>query len=190
MGVYQGLQGYGSNIVVCNGTIVSWGQNGLDGAEFYDTKIINVNSSSNGSRGIKLATGGIIQNCSAEGNLSGPGISSGVNSMIGNSQAWENAGDGFNLLKGSRVKRCKAFNNKKSGFSGLDSQFTECQSRSNAQDGFNISGQIMYARSTDNLGHGIAIMSGIIRDTDVRNNGKHGIISNGEVLITDCTLAR
>ncbi|HVZ94991.1 MAG TPA: right-handed parallel beta-helix repeat-containing protein [Phycisphaerales bacterium] len=104
------------NTVIRNGTVSSWGQDGIDVQLGTEARIEDVAAFGNTSRGIQVGQTGVIVRCTASTNGS-IGFFTSTACTISESTARINGGDGFSLGARSVIRGCTASANVGAGIS-------------------------------------------------------------------------
>jgi hypothetical protein len=175
------VDGARHNIVVQNGHVRGWGNDGIDVNEAIGGRLEDVGATSNGGTGFHLGVRFLVRGCHAMAN-SAAGFSMESGAVIENSIASENVGDGFGANQfhyGATLDGCVATENQGFGFvTGDDAVVRACTARDNFWDGFYLGqgSQVEASVATVNGGHGFRISgaTGISRST-ARGNGIAGI---------------
>lgn len=129
-----------TNIAVVNGSVRSWGDEGIDLASSSPINccVEAVLASGNAGNGIFVGVGTTVTNCSASDNA-GTGIFATAGCTVSNCTAFRNTGAGIGATGGSTVSNCTAYLNTGSGISitGAASGCTvaDCTARQNTLDG-------------------------------------------------------
>jgi hypothetical protein len=154
-----------TNITIINGTAVGWGQMGFDADTAYNSQLIELRASRNGTYGLRLGAGGIIRNCSARTNgLDGIGSLVGTSSSIIGCVSVANGDDGIEVGNGSSVSGCTVSGNADDGIvAGDGSIITGNASSGNRGDGIQVANDVQVANNDCNgNGAGAAIGAGIL----------------------------
>ncbi len=181
-----------NNIVIRNGTVRAWGDDGVDMASSVSTANVlveNINADSNGDGGILVVDSSRVVNCSV---LAGPtasfgiqcgsssrvtsctvrggttGIYAGTGSLVSDCAVRSTSGECITVLGFTLVSKCTVLGAAGNGIGSLDSEFSvlDC-----------VVGQCQ--------GNGIDCGSGgvTVDRCAVRNNRGHGIRATGDCLI-------
>jgi predicted small lipoprotein YifL len=126
------------NLVVINGSVRSWGGDGVDLSSSLSGRVEGVNARACAGGGIKGGECGLV-NCTAVGNGSN-GLTSATS--FTNCSSADSAGHGFISGDGAMFLNCTARGNAGDGFQATDScSFTGCTAVSNTgQYGFRVGG--------------------------------------------------
>lgn len=116
-GVAGSLEGIGNgtsttlnNVVVRNGTISSWAQDGIDLDGTSYCTIEDVHATGNGAVGVRAGLRSMVRRVHA--NLNGShGVQASGDSMVSHCLAGSNGGDGFNLGSWGTIEHCSALQN-------------------------------------------------------------------------------
>ncbi len=174
MGAFNGVcatENNLTNIAVVNGSLRSWGADGVDIGSWGERncRVDRVLASGNADKGINVSDGSTVTHCSAYNNA-GIGIFAGNGSTIANCTAYDNAGNGISSAFGSTISNCTAYGN---GGNGLSSS-----------SGCTITSCTAY----DNDGSGISTSNGsTVTHCLAQNNAVHGIVVNAGSTVADCT---
>lgn len=156
-----------NGLIVRNGTVASWGQDGIHLANSTSASFIieDISAISNASDGI-FANGALVRNCHVALNTLN-GIT-GVSAAIG-CVARDNGAQGIQVTNGGTISECTAFEN---GTYGLY-----------ASNGVNITNCCSY----NNVGSGIILFGdGLIKNCSTSSNGGDGINGQAGTTIIDC----
>lgn len=135
-GVYSSLFG-AHGVVVSNGTVRSWGANGVDlTTTTFPSRISNVTATDNVGHGINTGASCLVSGCVAGFN-GGNGINGYIGCLIIDSVSTRNTGNGISMQGGSTASRCSVFQNT---LNGIDStagggSVLDCNVRANTLDG-------------------------------------------------------
>ena len=202
-----------SNIVVKNGSIEGWGDDGIDASSAYQTifrnlklsdngmigvvsdfnsLISNCSAVNNGDEGIKADEGSIIVACTAALNV-GNGIQTSQGCLVIRCTSFENTEDGFEISFGSRVEDCTAHNNEAHGFDiGLGGHVISCNAHTNGGNGFDMNNScfLLNSKSSHN---GYCILTGDCANSPGDNNATsfnsfgNGVRASSNCRILNCT---
>jgi len=135
-GVNAAAGGFDS-IAVRNGSVRSWGGDGIDLIEGLATEIIidGVRAAENAGTGVRSGQGAIITLCvSADNSFHGFEIE--ASSTISGCVARSNSLDGFVLIAGAVIRHCIAYSNNRDGIvAGSDCMILSNTSRANGAGG-------------------------------------------------------
>lgn len=178
-----------TGVVVRNGSVTQWGQDGID---LQDSNLSSggtvesINASSNGNNGIHAGRGAVVRACTAEYNglygISGNtgstieactarncdyGGFGGSATTFSRCSSFDNDDDGFKLYSGSTATDCVSTNNAGSGYysSTRGNSFTRCSAYYNSENGITL-----YEGNT-------------AADCTVVGSGTHGIVAYGWCLV-------
>jgi parallel beta-helix repeat protein len=146
-----------TNIVLRNGSISSWGVDGIEGGSAVNSQLRNVSVARNGGNGLSVGEGSIIVGCSSRSNLL-IGIVGGSGVRIIDCSSSRNQ-VGYSSSTGSSVSGSTAFENSGAGLvGGIACLIQNCISYSNGTNGISVStgGQIVGCNSRGNSGNGIS----------------------------------
>ena len=110
------VSGSRTNVAVRNGSIRSWGSQGVDGGSIRAGRFDHLLVSTNGSTGLEAGTACVINEC----------------------VAYANGGYGISVADGCVVVHCTASGNRLSGFYGSWSRFEGCTANFNQASGFYV----------------------------------------------------
>jgi len=140
VGVAQALdgilvQGAHTNITVRNGSLLNWPGDGVDAGAGVNSQLRSLNAAGNGSRGLVLGEGSLIEACTAR-NSSSDGIVAGSGCRVINCTTSRNGSEGLIIGLGSTIEGSTAFDNTANGISaGLGSSVVNCIAYSNGTNG-------------------------------------------------------
>jgi len=162
-----------TGVVVRNGSVTQWGQEGIDLQDSNLSsggKVESINASSNGSSGISAGQGAVVRDCTAE-----------YNGLYG-----------INVNTGSTVEACTARNCDYGGFGGSATTFSNCSSFDNDDDGFKLySGSTATdCTSSNNTGSGFSSSTrgNSVTRCSAYYNSEHGITLYEGNTAADCTV--
>ena len=195
LGVAGSLDGIGvtvsglTNIAILNGTVRSWGLNGVNVAGFgsVNCRVQGVLSSGNVNYGISVGDDSTVADCSATGN-GAAGIVATKGSTVTNSSALLNIGDGIVATVGCTVTGCAAANNSNYGiFVTNGSTVTNSSASFNGGSGIGTGeGSTVFKCSAfSNSGRGV-LVTGVgttVADCTIRANVLDGILCDSQCLI-------
>jgi len=185
VGVPGTLDGVGAtvinitNIEVRNGSIRSWGGDGVDLSSLTVAVCVvrDVRSSGNGARGISTGSGSTLIRCAAYDNGTF-GIAAGQGSTVTECAAFANAGTGINASTGCTVTACSAYDNGANGIAtAAGCTVTGSSANFNAADGISVGfgSTINACTAYSNAGNGITADSGsTINGCTARANTRNG----------------
>ncbi len=200
VGVPGTLDGVGAtvidltNIEVRNGSLQSWGSDGVDLSSLVVISgvVRDVRSSANGARGISVGNGSAIIRSVAYDNGTF-GISASQGSTVTECTAFRNTGTGINASTGCTITACSAYDNGADGIAtAAGNTITECSANFNTGDGISagFGSTINACTAYSNAGNGITANSGsTISGCTARVNTLNGIrVTNScTVLLNTCT---
>jgi parallel beta-helix repeat protein len=171
-----------------NGSIVNWGQDGINGTNGGGGIIEELRVSNNGRYGISFNSGSQIRKCIAFGN-GDVGIITSNDVEIDDCVSNGNGTHGIQAGTGSNIRRCLAVQNVATGItgSGLDGlNIVECNTEYNRGGGIATIGRTMVlncvSRFNTNSGIGVGPAS-TVSGCNLNDNGEHGILAgNGSTL--------
>lgn len=167
-GIHIGVSAAHTNIVVRNGTVRNWGDDGVDGLNGVNCLFENLTLANNNAYGIFAGSDSTIISCLAR----------------------SNGGRGIRVNNPGSILRCTAT------FNGTDGIFgagicSECLVERNGGAGFNGSGEFRQCHSSQNGGVGFLFTSsGIANGCRAVNNGAAGFLINNnppnDSLLVNC----
>ena len=171
-GVLGSLAGINVNVgnarglVVRNGTVANWGQNGINAASASLCSVTDVIASKNGAQGIAV----------------------GQSSVVGNCLAADNATDGIYADAGSTITRCTSRANTNGIVASAESVVTDCTASGNLRDGIAAGGGARVAGCTarDNKLDGIFVLSASVESCVTLGNLRDGIAALASATISHC----
>lgn len=196
-GVAGSLDGVGvtainqSNIAVINGSVRSWGDEGVDLGTFNVTnsRVEGVLASNNIGNGILVGIASTVSNCSASNNNTN-GISTGADSTISNCITTSNGGDGILASSRCAVRQCETSGNSIDGLdASINASVIACVAHGNEGNGFRVSNNstITQCAATGNSLDGFSISNGSsIWHCTAANNLDDGFSLNPECLAYAC----
>jgi parallel beta-helix repeat protein len=159
-----------TNIVVMNGTVQGWGDNGVRAFNARGSRFVGITASGNQGDGLQVGAECVVRDCTAKGNTA-DGIDISTAALVVHSHASGNGSDGFEASNGSTIQACTARNNGRNGF--------------NIFDGASIIG----CSSERNDLHGIAASDGsLVADCVAANNSSNGVYTQLGTLVRDCVV--
>ena len=210
-GVAESLDGVSAapgvtNIMVLNGTVRAWGQDGVDLSTATGGRVQGIQSTGNATRGIRVLDGFIVKGCTTRGN-GGHGISAqsgntitqctasanpggaGITALGGGNTitgcvAVGNGGRGIECAEGCAIARCSAFQNGSDGFyDNGSSTVVDCSAWGNSGSGIYSGGPhstIAGCSVSANTQEGVySSWGGIVLNNVCANNGRAGIRLSG-----------
>lgn len=176
----------GVNVIVRNGIVNSWGQDGIDLATTRGGQIENVTAYNNGQNGIKAGSSYSVSNCSANNNA-GVGISTGETTTVSNCTAHSNTSNGIATGTTNTISDCTASSNGSNGIAtSTTNTVSGCTAENNAQSGIstNFGSTVTQCTAANNDNRGIIVEAfSTVRDCTVRANGIDGIACTNSCLI-------
>ena len=157
------ISGGTSNIAVRNGTVRSWGGEGVDAGSASNGQFQDLRLSANGGfAGLIAGDGSTVSGCVARGNTR-DGIFTGFGCTISGCTTRENLDAGIYAGQGSTVTGCTASRNTDRGiFTSGECTVSGCTANLNGGDGINASGgsTISGCTASDNHKNGIVSENG------------------------------
>jgi len=180
------------NIAVVNGSIRSWGDEGVDLVTVTATncRVAELLASGNGGNGISVGTGCTVSNCSAYQNTSN-GIFANIGCTVSNCSAYQNTGNGIATSFGSTVSNCSAYNNTGTGIiSGTGGTVSNCSAYNNTGIGINTGNgcTVSNCSANENSSNGIATSIGCtVSNCSAFRNLANGIATNSGSTVSNCS---
>lgn len=198
------------NVTILNGTIESWGRDGINlFTNCGNIRVEDVSVRHCAGRGIMVGLNSTVSDCAVfscddDGILGGDGAvvanctvracdADGINvsasSTISNCTAIENGGNGIDAFFGGSVTGCTALSNGNSGIiGGSDSVVTSCSSHSNGTSGIAAGpGSVISACSaSDNAGPGFSGTNITVSDSRASSNTGDGFSLGDWSAARDC----
>lgn len=194
------------DIVVRNGTLQSWRNDGVDASNAYNSKISGISVTLCVQAGIKVGNAAVVTDCSvslcatgfsagdecvferciATQSLSGDGFDVGSFGSLAKCVSSRGAGIGFDVGGSGSIRACVANENAGSGFSTGESVIVECLAQANGVHGFSdVASTIDRSDSRANSANGFDLTSSVIRGCKATENTQNGILARNT-----CTVAR
>lgn len=174
------------NISVVNGSVRSWGDEGVDLGTIVSRgcRIEHILAAGNAGNGIAVGVATTITNCSAYTNM-GYGIATNSGCAISMCTAYGNSDNGINAGTGCSVTACSSNNNINSGIhTGFAGLISNCSTRSNGNVGINAAGfgtRVDNSTAYQNALNGIEATSGCsIVGCTTRINSLDGILCSSQ----------
>jgi len=195
MGAFDGVTVSGANvpnIAVINGSVRSWGGDGIDlgSASVIGGRIANVTASFNLGHGISISRTGTVRNCSANWNT-GRGINTSEACTITGCSAYRNTSDGIFVGAIAAISDCSSHSNLGRGIvSSLNSALSNCTATYNTGNGIDVgnSSTLTNCTASNNTGIGINIGDGgTITNCSTYMNSTLGIAAATNCTITNST---
>ena len=126
-----------ANIAVRNGSLRSWGGEGVDTGfvNALSCTVENIRASFNGGVGVSVGSGSTISGCTAHNNSSA-GLGGGSGSIISGCASRDNLGHGIYIGIGGSVMQCASNSNSLNGINTNGGAVVQgCTAASNAQNG-------------------------------------------------------
>jgi len=163
------VTGNRTNIVLHNGTVRSWGSDGIQANTSYNSSFGDLRLANNGANGLRGGNGAVIKCVTARAN-GGDGINTASGCVISDSAAAENRSDGIVASTGTTVSGCSAYNNSFNGISAsTGSTVINCTAYSNT--------------------NGISASSGsTVTSCTAASNATNGIVAAFGTTINGCTV--
>jgi parallel beta-helix repeat protein len=151
-----------TNVAVRNGTVRGWGARGVDADTAFNSQLIDIRASQNGTDGMSLGPGGILMGCTARANGQDGIETLGICTVSGCSSTL-NAGDGITVGPGSTITGCSASGNSDDGIlGGAGSAIRGNTVFTNVGDGIEVNTDCQVVDNTcDGNGVGAASSAGI-----------------------------
>jgi len=154
-----------SDIMVRNGHVRNWGNNGVSLHSNYGSQVVDINSVSNAVSGIHVAPASNVTRCVARDNQL-DGIRVGRGSVVSQCAAANNTTEGFWFAPAVSALNCSAYENGGIGFLGKTGcTFVGCASWLNTGNGFDCEDGCVISACTcrENGGAGIEATNSLIR---------------------------
>jgi hypothetical protein len=159
-----------NNVQVRNGSVRSWGDEGLDFTNGGSISITDVSVLTCAGFGISINPNSTATRCKTVSNGAG-GIATGTNCVVTACTAQGNTGGGILAWVGCTVVDCTATTNTGNGIS--------------TSNGSTIAG----CAAIDNTANGISVASGCtISNCSAANNDLHGIVGTDGITVSGCTV--
>ena len=151
-----------TNVTVRNGTVRGWGGRGVDADTAFNSQLVDIRASHNGSDGMSLGAGGIIMACAATANGQ-DGIEALSLCTVSGCVATRNTGDGITVSAGSVVTGCASSGNGDDGIVGVTGSTVRGNTiYTNIGDGIQVAADCQVAENTcDGNGLGVVSSAGI-----------------------------
>ncbi|MDP1663390.1 MAG: right-handed parallel beta-helix repeat-containing protein, partial [Phycisphaerales bacterium] len=167
-----------SNIAVINGSVRTWGDEGVDLGTLpvSNFRVEGVLAIGNAGIGISTGNSGTVSNCSANANT-GHGIVTVSGSTVTNSSANANGNHGISTGSGCSISNCSAYNNIINGFSiGNGGTAANCSAAFNDGSGFGTGSActVVFCIARANTLDGIVSASGCLIHGNVCANSGNG----------------
>ena len=171
-----------SRVRVVNGSVVDFGEHGIDLTTVDDARIERVTASENGQHGILVGDYAIVSLCQAREN-GGRGIWVKNDSRISDCVSTQNQGNGIHAKSGGWVTRCVAYYNLQNGIEiEKGGAVLSSEARTNTLDGIRI-GENAVAKdclSISNNGNGIqTARDSRVEGCTTNRNKASGILAGG-----------
>jgi hypothetical protein len=157
------------NATIRNGSIINWGDNGVDLSHSFDSLVSDLIVTNNGAIGLSLGDASVARDCMMRNN-NGDNILTGFNANLSHCTAVGSAtGNGFDL--------------------GQDSTMTDCVANFNAVHGINaaLGCQLSRCTANQNASTGISASDGVLLDACLAyNNTSAGIICGAASTLRGC----
>jgi parallel beta-helix repeat protein len=181
---------------VHNGSLIGWGQDGINGTNGGGGMIEDIRAFNNTRHGITFNSGSHVRRCIAGGN-GGVGIQTSNGVEVDDCVAGNNGQHGIQVGTSSNVRRCLSIGNGTAGGGsgitggGLDGlNIIECNTDGNRGAGIATIGRTMVlncvARNNTNAGIAVGPAS-TVQNCNVNDNLDHGIVAERGSTITGCT---
>ncbi len=198
--------GTANNITVRNGSVVRWGDSGVNlptTSPAVGRRVERIDAQFNMITGVTVGDNAVLQSCTAHNNTSNGflvgsnavvtgcsafdngarGFTAGITASFTDCTASGNASSGISASTGSALTGCLAASNGGIGFSaGSSSVVTNCSARLNTLSGFSVgsASSVIDCVATTNAQNGISFVFGcVIRGNTVRSNILAGLITSG-----------
>ena len=181
----------GVNIAVVNGSVRSWGGDGVDLATAIpiNTRVEQVHASGNTGTGILTSSGSTVSNCSASFNVAS-GIHTGNGGAVTNSSATGNGVIGISTLGGCTVTNCAGYKNSGNGIQvGVGCTVADSSSFDSGGQGISTGSRctVSGCSSSANTGTGIdTSFDCVITECLASGNSGGGIATDVRCSIANC----
>jgi len=170
-----------NNIAVRNGTVRNWTRWGADLGNALNNQLTELRASHNSGGGMRAGTGGLLLRCVATLNAT-YGLYAYNGSVVRESAAFSNTGDGITTSFSSTIADCSSYANNGASANGIvagsGTQIRGCSADGNTGGGIVTAGRclIVNCEASDNTQLGIWPNDGtLIRECTVANNAGGGI---------------
>jgi parallel beta-helix repeat protein len=179
-----------NNVQVRNGSVRSWGDEGLDFTNGGSISITDVSVLSCAGFGISINPNSAATRCKVNSNGAG-GIATGSNCVVTGCTAQGNTGGGILAWVGCTVVDCAAMTNTGNGISANNgSTITGCTATDSTASGFSVANGCTVSNCTasNNDVHGIVGIDGVVVSAcTVRANFQNGIVLGTSAAVENCT---
>lgn len=176
-----------TNITIRNGSIVTWGREGIRAITATSSSISQLQILNNAYDGLTAGNNNLLSYVVASNN-GFDGIDLGENASIFHCTTANNLNDGIEADAGSNLTSCSASNNSQHGIRTTGpSSISNCTSSENNNHGFSCGSGSVVKQSTasNNTQDGFYLShSCLASENNARNNGNHGFEWLSECLIT------
>lgn len=183
------------NIVVRNGSVVGWWENGVDISAATKSSILDLRAESNAMAGLRVGDRNMVANCSASGNFES-GVVAGDQCSILQTSATGNAVNGVQTGAACQIDSCVAQGNARVGVAmGAGNLVTRSRAHQNGSalsettnGGFLTSGSctIVDSAATNNTGAGISVGDrSLVASNTASGNSFAGVIAGANSMIVD-----
>lgn len=177
-----------NSIAVLNGSIRSWGGNGVNTAApaAINCRLVNLRVYGCSGHGITAGPGTEVTHCTVTQNTLN-GINTSICATVSGCTAYANDGIGIFANSGSVISGCSSNSNTSNGISAAQgSTISRCASVSNGGDGLTAitAGSILECTALSNSGDGISVgTSCLVRANTCRSNGS-GVADGAAIHVT------
>ncbi len=188
------MQGPFHNCTILNGTVINWGDDGIDLSQGTDNKVINVNARQNLNEGIEAIRTEVID-CMTMSN--GNGILAFDHSLVIRCRVVGSGSYGIQVDNGSKVENCTV---QRCGIDGISAiaqcLVIECTSSDNALGGFGVGiiagehSKIDNCTAARNFDGIVNFIGGLVVDCVSTENQNIGIFTDLGGLVTNCKASR
>lgn len=191
-GSLDGVTSLGGLLRTCrvvNGTVRSWGGNGVAFVSGQEHHVRDVHARANLGAGITCGAASVIESCTAANNTS-DGIACLTNSVVRQCTAFFNGGNGISAGAGGLVSECTGIGNTLYGISVTQSIVATCTTTGNARSGVygDYATTVTGCSSSGNDWSGFELLGhSSIVDCTAYNNAQNGISAKFGILIQRCT---
>ena len=186
------LQGPFHSVTILNGSVINWGDDGIDLALGSDCRVMNVDVRNNFAEGIEANRSEIID-CMALAN-GFDGIVALDHSIVERCRATTNGMTGIRVDNGSKVADCVASLNGSTGIDAfLQCIVLDCTASDNTNGPGIIAGEnskVADCVSSRNFDGIVAFIGGIVIDSVAAENGNTGVFADLGCVIDNCKATR
>ncbi len=181
-----------SSIAVINGSVRTWGGDGVDLATAIpiNSRVERVHATGNTGDGIHTGNAAAVTNCAVYQN-NGNGIQVGVGCTVADSSSYDSGGDGISTGNGCTLSGCSSSINTGAGIdTTFDCVITDCSARGNSGGGIatDVRCSLANCAASGNTGIGIGTNSGsTLTNCSADSNTGNGINTSSTCTISNCS---